>query len=499
MARKQYRTWPQGQSFLFPPSPEEWLPDDHLVYFLLDVVDVLDITAIEQVIQNKDPRGEWPYNPRMMLALLVYSYCSGIYSSRKIAIATHEQVAFRVLTGNQHPHFTRISALRREHLAAFRGLFVQVLQLCQDAGLVKLGHVALDGTKVPANASKHKAMSYDRMKQLDLKLGAEIDELLARAKAADSADDARLGVGQDESDIPEELRRRKDRRSKLRAAKAALEAEAKAARAQHELELADGCDERADTAEKDSDRKRNNTLAAQHRKAAEKLADGKDGDDQDPAFTTPDGLPMHRPKTETDGTPKDKAQRNFTDPESRIMPSGGGYIQGYNAQTVVDEPHQIVVAASVTNQSPDAGNLAPMLTMAIDNLGIPPAALTADTGFWTPTVEQTARDLGTEAYVALGRQKHGEAVAPPDDPDAPEPTDPRARMDQRLRSPEGKAVYARRKATVEPIYGQIKECRGFRRFSMRGLAAVSGEWDLVCLTHNLLKLFRAGRAATAAG
>ena len=254
MARKQYRTWPQGQSFLFPPSPEEWLPDDHLVYFLLDVVDVLDITAIEQVIQNKDPRGEWPYNPRMMLALLVYSYCSGIYSSRKIATATHEQVAFRVLTGNQHPHFTRISAFRREHLAAFRGLFVQVLQLCQDAGLVKLGHVALDGTKVPANASKHKAMSYDRMKQLDLKLGAEIDELLARAKAADSADDARLGVGQDESDIPEELRRRKDRRSKLRAAKAALEAEAKAARAQHELELADGCDERADTAEKDSDR-----------------------------------------------------------------------------------------------------------------------------------------------------------------------------------------------------------------------------------------------------
>ena len=153
----------------------------------------------------------------------------------------------------------------------------------------------------------------------------------------------------------------------------------------------------------------------------------------------------------------------------------------------------------MTNRSPDAGNLAPMLTMAIDNLGIPPAALTADTGFWTPTVEQTARDLGTEAYVALGRQKHGEAVAPPDDPDAPEPTDPRARMDQRLRSPEGKAVYARRKATVEPIYGQIKECRGFRRFSMRGLAAVSGEWDLVCLTHNLLKLFRAGRAATAAG
>ena len=489
MASKQYRAWPQGQPFLFPPSPQDWLPDDHLVYFVLDAVELLDIAAIEQEIQKKDARGERPYNPRMMLALLIHAYCTGVYSSRKIARATYEQVAFRVLTGDQHPVQQSIGNFRRRHLAAFRDLFKQVLGMCREAGLVKLGHVALDGTKIQANASKHKAMSYDRMKKLEEKLEAQIGELVAQAEAADGADDARLGVGQDEVDVPAELRRREVRLARLREAKAALEAEARATRARREQELAEHAEQRAAEAKTDGARRGEEKRAGRHREAADTLSNSDD--DLDPP-TTPDGLPRHQTKAKKDGTPDGKAQRNFTDPESRIMKKGGEYLQGYNAQAVVDDAHQVVLAPSVTNQAPDAGMLEPMLRQTIENVGRPPDALTADTGYWQPSVEAEARALGTEAYVSLARQRHHQDAPPPTSGSPPSTDDPRVRMDHRLRTPDGRATYARRKATVEPVFGQIKESRGFRRFSLRGLAAAGAEWDLVCLVHNLLKLHRYG-------
>ena len=489
MASKQYRAWPQGQPFLFPPSPQDWLPDDHLVYFVLDAVELLDIAAIEQEIQKKDARGERPYNPRMMLALLIHAYCTGVYSSRKIARATYEQVAFRVLTGDQHPVQQSIGNFRRRHLAAFRDLFKQVLGMCREAGLVKLGHVALDGTKIQANASKHKAMSYERMKKLEEKLEAQIGELVAQAEAADGADDERLGVGQDEVDVPAELRRREVRLARLREAKAALEAEARATRARREQELAEHAEQRAAEAKTDGARRGEEKRAGRHREAADTLSNSDD--DLDPP-TTPDGLPRHQTKAKKDGTPDGKAQRNFTDPESRIMKKGGEYLQGYNAQAVVDDAHQVVLAPSVTNQAPDAGMLEPMLRQTIENVGRPPDALTADTGYWQPSVEAEARALGTEAYVSLARQRHHQDAPPPTSGSPPSTDDPRVRMDHRLRTPDGRATYARRKATVEPVFGQIKESRGFRRFSLRGLAAAGAEWDLVCLVHNLLKLHRYG-------
>jgi hypothetical protein len=395
-----------------------------------------------------------------------------------------------VLTGDQHPHFTRINTFRREHLETFKELFKQVLQLCQRAGLVKLGHVALDGTKVQANASKHKAMSYEYMQALEERLETEIAGLIARANEADDGDDARFGAGQDEESIPAELTRRQDRLAKLRAAKIALEEEAKAARAAHHRELAAGCDERAKETEDAAQKKLNTTLAAKHREQADEL-DTRDDDDSDPPFQTPGGLPKHRTRTLPDGTPHAKAQRNFTDPESRIMESGGAILQGYNCQAAVDDAHQIVVAASVTNQAPDAGNFVPMMKRVIENVGRAPTSATGDTGFWTAGVEESSAELGIDAYVAVERRKHWDEDSTRTDGPPPADAGPRERMRHKLRTAEGRTTYALRKSTVEPVFGQVKEARGFRRFSLRGLAAVDGEWNLVLLTHNILKLFRA--------
>lgn len=496
--RKSYRPWNPDQSFLLPPSPAEWLPEGHLVYFILDVVRELDLSAIEAPIQEKDPRGERPYDPAMMLALLLYGYCVGVFSSRRIERATYEDVAFRVVAGGQHPHFTRINAFRRTHLTALEGLFKQVLLLCRKAGLVKLGHVALDGTKVQANASKHKAMSYERMQEAERRLEGEIADLMARAEQADAEEDKRFGEGQRDEDLPAELRRRQDRLERIRRAKTELEAEAREVRAARHRELATGCDERAASSETERQRRLNTTLAEQHRQKADELSDR--GDDDEPPFTTADGLPKHQPRTTTSGKPHPKAQRNFTDPDSRIMERGGEFLQGYNCQAVVDSDHQIIVAEAVTNQPPDAENLEPMLRLCVENCGEAPKLLSADSGFWNATVIDACTPYGTDPYVALERQKHGERTpatpsTPPADDDQ---VDAREKMRRKLRTPEGRAVYARRKAIVEPVFGQIKEARGFRRFLLRGLAAVQAEWSLLCTTHNLLKLFGARSRGAAA-
>jgi len=487
MGEKRYRPWAPRQGFLLPPSPLDWLPEGHLAYFLLDLVEELDLGEIERAIQAKDARGTRPYSPAMMVALLVYAYCVGVYSSRKIERATYEDVAFRVLSGDEHPFFTTINEFRKTHWDALAGLFVEVLLLCEKAGLVKLGHVAIDGTKVQAAASKHKAMSYGRMSEEEARLQAQVEELLARAEAVDQEEDARFGEGQREEDLPEELRRREERLARIRQAKAELEAEARASRAAELREQAERARERAKTETRETVRKAAETRAHRREDQAAALSDPGGGEDD---FVTEEGLPKHRVRTRPDGTPDPKAQRNFVDPDSRIMESHGSFLQGYNCQLAVDEEHQIIVAQAVTNQCPDNGNLLPLLDQIQETLGAAPRVTTADAGYWFAEVEQEAAQRGTELYVAPDRQRHGEDRAPPE-PEADEELTAKDRMRAKLRTPEGRALYARRKAVVEPVNGQIKEARRFRRFLVRGLHAVSGQWALISTAHNVLKLYRA--------
>lgn len=490
--RKRYREWTPDQSYLLPPSPRDWLDDGHLVYFLIDLVRELDVSAIEDAIQAKDARGERPYDPRMMVGLLLYAYCVGIFSSRRIERATYSDVAFRVLTGGAHPHFTCICTFRRKHLEALSGLFVQVLSLCRKAGLVKLGHVAIDGTKIQANASKHKAMSYERMLAAEKRLTTKIEELMKRAEGADQSDDERLGPEGRDDDLPDELKRQEQRLAVIRKAKAELEAEARKARAARRRELAEGCDERAENADEERRRKLNETLAHKHREAADEL---DDDDSDDPPFTTPEGLPMHRPKTRTDGAPDPKAQRNFTDPDSRIMESNGTFLQGYNCQAAVDSESQIIVGKGLTNQAPDAGNLGPLLDDVVRHCGEAPVALTGDSGYWCAEVDECCARHGTTAYISTERRRHWDDDHTVTQGPAPDDAPPRDRMRHRVRTVEGRAIYARRKVIVEPVFGQMKEGRGFRRFLLRGIERARGEWDLMCLTHNILKLFRGTRVS----
>ena len=484
---KRYRPYVPTQSYLLPPSPSEWLPEGHLVYFVLDLVADLDLSAIEDRMQAKDPRGERPYAPRMMTALLLYGYATGVFSSRKIARATYEDVGFRVLAGSAHPHFTRVNEFRATHRAALAELFVQVLQLCRAAGLAKLGQVAIDGTKMKANASKHKAMSYDRMQKDEMRLKAEIEALLARADNADAAEDAQYGVGQEPEDVPAELKRREDRLAVIRAARAALEQEAAAARAAELIAQADEL--RAKAADPDTSASASaacTTLAAQRDQQAAEL----DDDDRDPPAPRPDDdLPRHAPPTEPDGTPKPKAQRNFTDPESRIMMRDGGFLQAYNAQIAVDEDHQIIVAAAVGNQAPDAEYFEPMLERIVDTCNAVPTSMTADTGYFSAANVHAAEHMGTEPFISTGRQRRGRRAETL--PESRPPTEAARRMRATLDDPRGRAIYARRKATVEPVFGQIRAARGFHHFSFRGLWKTRCEWLFVCLTHNLLKLYRA--------
>ena len=501
MRDKSYRPWTPHQSYLLPPSPLEWLPENHLAYFVLEVVQALDLSGVEGTIRGKDARGTRPYSPAMMVALLVYAYCVGVFSSRKIARATYDIVAFRVLAGGAHPYFTTINEFRLTHHAALADLFVQGVKLCQKAGLVKLGHVAIDGSKIQANASKHKAMSYERMHEEQVRLRAEIEALLAQADAVDREEDQRYGNGQDVQDLPEELHRRETRLEKIRAAKAALENEAAQARAEQLRDNAEG--QRAKAADESVDaveRKRAATRAEQSEHQARQL-DERDDDDPPPAGGTgPDDLPRHRVRTQPSGAPHPKAQRNFTDPDSRIMKNNTGYLQAYNAQIVVDDESQVIVAEALTNQAPDVEHLEPMLRRTIDHTGAVPDKLSADTGYFSKQNVDACDEQGIDPYVAVGRKDaDGDTIATPSD----QPLTPAQRakqsMREKLQTEAGKSVYSRRKVIAEPPFGQIKQARGFRRFSLRGLAKARSEWTLVCLTHNLLKLYRATWSAMSTG
>ena len=485
--RKSYQPWTQDQAYLLPPSLHDWLPEDHLAWFIVEVVSQLDLSAIETSIQSKDSRGQRPYHPSMMVALLVYAYCTGVYSSRRIERACHEDVAFRVITGNTQPFFTTINEFRRVHREHFGALFVEVLKLCRRAGLVKLHHVAIDGTKVKANASKHKAMSYRRMVQEERRLRAQVERLLGEAEAVDASEDSRYGASTRADELPEELRRRESRLKRIREAKAALEAEARNTRARTLREQAEGHERTAHTHRDPVVRRRARTNATKRRAKAEEFGPG---DDDPPGGGNGGGELPRKPTLATpQGVPVDEAQRNFTDPESSIMMGADGFVQAYNAQLAVDDAHQVIVACGVTDQPSDAANFAPMLERVRANVGAAPEHATGDTGYWNPHVETRARALGTEAWVATARVRHGDAGPATRTGDPPDDLDPRERMRWRLDTSQGRTRYARRKAVVEPVNGQIKHARRFRQFSLRGIGGVDAEWVMVSLCHNVLKLF----------
>ena len=431
MTTKTFRPYDPEQMLLMPPSLSDWVPEGHLARGVSDLVDTLDLSAIEDTYTEE--RGYPPYHPRMMVKLLMYGYCTGTYSSRRIADKLIDSVAFRFLAAGNQPDFRTVSDFRKNHGQALEGLFDQVLEVCQKAGLVKLGKVAIDGTKIKANASKHKAMSYGLMKQKESELKRQVREMLKRAEQIDKEEDRLYGRDKTGNELPEEFARADTRLKKIREAKAALEAEARA-------------------------------------KAIER---GKDPDDT---------------------IPPDKAQRNFTDPDSKIQKTKDGYIQGYNAQVAVDDTFQVIVSQHVTPTAPDVNELVPAMDSIKKRLGRKPKAVLADAGYWSEKNVEALGNRRIDAYIATQRQKHGEE-SPPVKGRLPAGLSLRQTMARKLRTVAGRKVYSRRKVIVEPVFGQIKQARGFRQFLRRGVANVRHEWALVCTAHNILKLFTAMAAA----
>jgi transposase len=431
---KTYRPWNPDQPWLLPPSPREWLPEGDLVYFVMDVVRQMDLTAITRVYERSD-RGYPPFHPRMMVCLLVYSYAMGVRSSRHIAQRCERDVAWRVIVGDDAPDFRTISLFRKTHLDAFAELFVQVLQIAREAGLVKLGHVALDGTKVKANASRHKAMSYGRMKQEQTRLREEIKQLLAQAESLDAHEDAAHGRDRRGDELPKELSRREQRLKRIEAARKALEERQK---------------------QKDREESDNNNGGG--------------------ATQVPEN-----------------AQYNFTDPESRIMKANNkGWDQCGNAQAVVDAEAQIIVAADVTPASVDVQQVEPMVEQVVENTGDVPARISMDAGYFSEKNVAHLAEAQIDAYVATGRMKHGDRMPAAPRGRIPDGYTPRQRMARKLRTKKGRATYARRKAIVEPVFGQMKRVMGFGQFLLRGLKQMRGEWRLGCLAYNLRRLFGCG-------
>ena len=430
---KTFRPYEPDQDFLMPASMREWLPADHLAYFISDLVDHLDLSVIMERYVGEE-RGYPPYHPSMMVKVLLYAYCIGVASSRKVEKRLCEDVSFRVLAANNTPDFRTISDFRKDHLKALAGLFLQVVKLCQKAGLVKLGHVSIDGTKMKANASKHKAMSYRRMKEEEARLEDEVAELMKKAEAVDEEEDRRYGKDKRGDELPKELAFRESRLKKIREAKEALEEEAK-----REAEAA----------------------ASANKK-----------------YT---------------GVPDDKAQRNFTDPESHIMPAPGGkhFEQAYNAQAAVDSAHQVIVAAEVTEQPSDKEQAVPMMKQVKENTGELPREMSADAGYFSSDAVTHLSTEGIDVYMPPDKMRHAYKM-----PAAPRGRIPKGlsvvdRMRRKLRTKKGRKRYGLRKELPEPVFGQIKQARGFRQFLLRGKQKVQGEWRFICTGHNVLKLFGA--------
>jgi transposase len=425
---KTYKTYLPEQDLLLPPSLRDWLPENHLVYCVSDVVDQLDLSAIESVYEEED-RGQPPYHPRMMTKILVYGYCVGVFSSRRIQKRLEEDVAFRILAAGNQPDFRTIADFRKLHLEALEELFQQVLRLVLEVGALKLGRVALDGSKIKANASKHKAMSYGRMEETEKRLRKEVQELLKEAEAVDEEEDKRYGRERQGEELPEELQRRETRIARIQEAKKALE-------------------ERA-------------------REKAE--SEGKDG---------------------KEAKPEPKAQYNFTDPESRILKGSDGFVQGYNTQVAVEPIFQLIVGQAVTQAANDKQQVEPLVEAVEEQSGQKPQEILADSGYCSDGNLEYLEEKEIEGFVATEKQKHGERNEPCKRGPLPKDASRVERMERKLKTKVGAAVYARRKCIVEPVFGQIKQARRFRQFLLRGLQKVRGEWALICMTHNLLKFHK---------
>jgi transposase len=475
MAKRVFRPYEPDRPVPLPPDLRQWLPADHTVYLLRDIVDQLDLSPITAVYDAGDGGGNPPYHPALLTKLLFYAYAQGVVSSRVIATKTYEDVAFRVLTADQHPDFRTISDFRERHLAALVPLFQQVVRLAGRLGLVTLEHVAQDGSKILANASKHQAMSYGRMQQAEERLSREIQVLFAAAKAADAAEDAAFGPERTGDEVPVdlsgEIARRERRLATIRAAKEALE-----------------------------------------REAREEAAAMRAADEAERARRAEAGEPQKRGKRPSPSeVPPDDAQRNFTDPDSRSMKNADkAFVQAYNAQAAVDaSPPQIIVGCALTNQAADAPHVAPMVERVCAPMGDKPKEWSADAGYFSAQHVEVLNAAGIASFIPPARQRHSqqslpERVARLLDAVGAVPSaaveeggaeaSAKAAMRTKLRTEEGRAAYAHRKQTVEPVFGQIKERRGLRRFLLRGLVKVTGEWTLWCLTHNLRKIVQALRA-----
>src|ERR1700692_53946 len=433
---KGYRPYLPNQDLLLPTSLREWVAEEHLVYFVSDVVDQLDLSAIHAVY-GEEKRGQPPYDPRLMTKLLVYGYCTGVFSSRRIQKRLQEDIPFKVLAAGNEPDFRTISDFRKLHLGALQGLFEQVLEMALEVGAVKVGRVSVDGTKLKATASKHKAMSYGRMKEKQQQLSEEVKGLLAQAEAADEEEDRRHGSKRGD-ELPEELRRRQTRLAKIKLAKKVIAQRAR-------------------------------DKAAEEGKSAEEAKRAK---------------------------PDDKDQYNFTDPESRMMKGADGFVQGYKAQAAVEPKLLLIVGQTVTEATNDKKQLIPMVELIEQQSGQRPETILADNGYCS---EQNLEHLESadelerkiEGFIATGKQKHGEHRLPAKRGPLPKGATKVDRMKRKLQTKVGRAVYAARKCVVEPVFGQIKQARGFRQFLLRGKKKVKGEWALLCLTHNVLRLHSA--------
>jgi transposase len=458
---KRFRDCSHDQPFLLPPSLQDWLPENHLARFIADVMNELDLSSIYARYERSDGRGLAAYHPVLMARLLLYGYCIGITSSRKIEQATYDNVAFRYLSANQHPDHDTLAAFRQEHVEALAELFVQALRLCQKAGLVKLGNVSIDGTKMKANASTRRSVRYERISEREQHWRAEVARLLNQAQQTDREEERRLGQEQAANQLPDELANAQKRLQRLQQAKAELEQEAQA-----------------------------------QLKAALDNPPGKRGPRSKAEQTS-------RPPKDRRQREKEKKQRlrarknaavpsrqyNFVDPDSRVMKDSGekGFVQAYNAQLAVDSEAQIIVAAELTQQPIDRQQLLPMVKSLRSTAQGVPTTITADAGYWDTTSLLDPAVNGIEMLVAPDSKPH--LPGKPLPPSAPR-TQEAFRMREVLATTEGKARYALRQTTVEPVFGQIKEARGIRRFRLRGLLNVTSEWKLICATHNLLKLFR---------
>lgn len=433
----RYRPYRPEQSFLLPPSPKDWLAEDHLVYFISETVDRLDLSGFYRRYEG-DGRRNRPFDPRMMVKVLLYGYATGTFSSRKLAKKLEEDVALRVLGAGNFPAHRTICEFRQRHLEEFQELFVELVRIARETGMIRLGTVAVDGAKVKANASKHKAMSYKRMKKQDKRLRREIEQLTEEASRVDAEEDRIYGEDRRGDELPEELRRREDRLAKIEAAMKRLK----------------------------------------QRQAEEDRGKGRhEGDDR----KSPRGGRKFKREF---GEPKEEAQDNFTDSDSRIMMSKGSFQQCYNSQIAVDDGSQLIVATGVTQSAADNPQLLKLVEQTQKNTKRRPRRLLADAGYRDEESFRVLETKGIEAYISLGREDKKAAQEPT--PELPASW----RMHEKLKTEGGRAQYKRRKAIVEPVFGWVKQVLGFRRFSLRGIEKVSGEWDLVCLAVNLKRMNR---------